>query len=151
MITFECPKFESAAETEAYLEKLSSGSRAIQCGIQTICNLAVIFGPREEDRPFLTDQGMILCAWLHEYYLRGEWRPRPGSSFAFGVLIIEDIAGGIPDPSRRDEISAIMVRRLFGMLKKKPEEKQGFVPLGNDDEKRRAALDLLNDIAPEVT
>lgn len=148
---FATPVFMRNNERQTALTKMSPAQFCMQMAADTAFNLGVVFGPREEDRWLLTDQGMTLCQHIHEGYLSGEWRPIRGSDSEYIVLLIEEIAGGKPRPDQRDEIHAKIVQRLAGILSKPKDvlgrvQESPFIPIASTDPKREAALNQLNAI-----
>ncbi len=135
--------FTNQHDYDAYLETLTPARQMVSLAKSTFIDLSIVFGLRPQDRAMINADEARLLDYLHEGYQSGEWHPKAGSTTAFGVAMMEGIAGGRPRPEQRDMVIQESVRRCLAMLKAKPGT---FVPLANHDPKRSAALDQLDSL-----
>jgi hypothetical protein len=132
----------SVAGYEKHLAGLSPGVQAISLAKTQRLDLCIVFGLREDDREVFSAHELELIGYLHEEYLAGMYRPKPGSGAAFLVAMVEEMAGGKPAPHQRDELCKRLMLRCLDMLKNR-HRKGEFVPASNIDPKRNKFLDDL--------
>lgn len=146
-----CMAVQSEAEFNCYIETLSPGQACIAYAKSTCFDMVVAFGATPNDLKILGTHTLAIAMTIHEGFMRGEWRPIPGTVTDYSLAQIREICGGMPRPEQREMVIREIMIRAAAVLKDSCERRmlgsvpKPFIPLGQIDPKRDAAMALLDD------